>query len=203
MRRKQEAGPGRSSSGPASSPLFTQVRRIGILGSPRAAWAETEARVAGPRFGAWGPPLRRLPGGGRLCWGGPVAEAYHTRREGRRGDEFQPHGADVLEDPWPGRPQVGAHREPDLVDEAVGHELTGQFAGTGDDQVAAVFVLEAAHALREVAFEQGGVPLQWSAQRPGRDVLGHTVHLLRVGLEPGKVGHPWPDRGQAFVGLAA
>src|SRR5215213_6042494 len=26
---------------------------------------------------------------------------------------------------------------------------------------------------------------------------------LRVGLEPGKVGHLWPDRGQAFVGLAA
>src|SRR5215216_3899691 len=35
------------------------------------------------------------------------------------------------------------------------------------------------------------------------DVLGHAVHLLRVGLEPGKVGHLWPDRGQAFVGLAA
>jgi hypothetical protein len=27
MRRKQEAGPGRSSSGPASSPLFTEVPR--------------------------------------------------------------------------------------------------------------------------------------------------------------------------------
>jgi hypothetical protein len=31
MRRKQEAGPGRSSCGPASSPLFTGVRGIGIL----------------------------------------------------------------------------------------------------------------------------------------------------------------------------
>ena len=34
MRRKQEAGPGRSSSGRASSPLFSGVRGIGILGSP-------------------------------------------------------------------------------------------------------------------------------------------------------------------------
>ena len=29
--------------------LFTEVRGIGLLGSPRAAWAETEARVAGSR----------------------------------------------------------------------------------------------------------------------------------------------------------
>src|ERR687890_2060983 len=104
----------------------------------------------GPRFGAGGPPRRSLPGGGRVCWGGPVAEENHTRREGRRGDEFQPDGADVVENPWPGRPQVGAHHEPDLVDEAVGHELTGQFAGTGDDQVAVVLVLEAANAVREI-----------------------------------------------------
>jgi hypothetical protein len=41
MRRKQVAGPGRSSSGPASSPLFTEVPRRGILGSSRpeiATW---------------------------------------------------------------------------------------------------------------------------------------------------------------------
>jgi hypothetical protein len=36
MRRKQEAGPGRSSSGPASSPLFTGMRGRGILRTSRA-----------------------------------------------------------------------------------------------------------------------------------------------------------------------
>jgi hypothetical protein len=36
MRRKQEAGPGRSSSGRASSPLFSGVRGIGILRSSDA-----------------------------------------------------------------------------------------------------------------------------------------------------------------------
>ena len=33
----------------AESGLFTEVRGIEIPGSPRAAWAETEARVAGSR----------------------------------------------------------------------------------------------------------------------------------------------------------
>jgi hypothetical protein len=35
MRRKQEAGPGRSSSGPASFPLFTEVV-MALAGSPRS-----------------------------------------------------------------------------------------------------------------------------------------------------------------------
>jgi hypothetical protein len=38
-----------SSPRPFLLPLFTGVRGIGFLGSPRAAWAETEARVAGSR----------------------------------------------------------------------------------------------------------------------------------------------------------
>src|SRR5215208_7198841 len=61
MRRKQEAGPGRSSSGPASSPLFTGVRGIVILGSSFAGfWIRSRNT---PARWPWAGPIRTRGGG--------------------------------------------------------------------------------------------------------------------------------------------
>src|SRR5215213_1022311 len=63
------------------------------------------ARIREPpilrRAGSDRPPgVLLLPGSPRrVCGGGPVAEEHRTRRKGRRGDELQPDGAEVVEDP--------------------------------------------------------------------------------------------------------
>jgi hypothetical protein len=56
---------------------------------------------------------------------GPVAELYDASRKGSRGDEIQWDSTQFVEDPGSGWPEVGAYREPELIDEVLSDKAAG------------------------------------------------------------------------------
>src|SRR5688500_1967003 len=98
MRRKQEAGPGRSSSGRASSPLFTEVRGIGILRtSPLRGSRKLYGPVAffAPVQAPAGPVAPSRPSGSSPA-GGAFAESTAPLRAGRLPNRYRAPPARIV-----------------------------------------------------------------------------------------------------------
>src|ERR1700716_73087 len=131
------------------------------------------------------------------CWA--VTEEGDAGGESGRGDQLHSELA-AVERPVTAAPDRGVDPEVDLVGEAPGGELVGQFAAAEGDQVPAVLALEASHALGEVALDQRRVPLERFFQGPGGDVLGDAVHPLG---ETGVVGDIGPAAGEPLVDPAS
>ncbi len=144
-----------------------------------------------------------------MAWCGPLPTVGHMTVQADQGEDGEELVMPVSD--WTG--QLARERVAQLHRQAKRQRLVRlaraerrggtSGVGRGPDTIRRPCRSLSAHALGQVALQQGGVPRQRLAQGPGRHVLGHAVQPL--GEQPkGRVVHELrPDRGQALAGLAS